>query len=224
MTKVNTEINKIVDLITGEKVLRDRENREKEEKKKAVELEKDRRRKDIVKGRTKLEEETEEKKEVVQNIKLFSWKAPDRYEFKYESKSFLIIVVLSLLFILFLAILGQYFMMAAIIAMLFFVYVAGTTKPIIVEHKVTAKGIDTGGKLYEWYMLDSFYFTRRKDVVSLLVDTKLNFPGMLILLIDEKDKDALFVLLQERLLYKDIRKQSKLDRMSYGEYIPLEEI
>ena len=202
MTKVNTEINKIVDLITGEKVLRDRENREKEEKKKAVELEKDRRRKDIVKGRTKLEEETEEKKEVVQNIKLFSWKAPDRYEFKYESKSFLIIVVLSLLFILFLAILGQYFMMAAIIAMLFFVYVAGTTKPIIVEHKVTAKGIDTGGKLYEWYMLDSFYFTRRKDVVSLLVDTKLNFPGMLILLIDEKDKDALFVLLQERLLYK----------------------
>ncbi len=224
MTKVNTEINKIVDLITGEKVLRDRENREKEEKKKAVELEKDRRRKDIVKGRTKLEEETEEKKEVVQNIKLFSWKAPDRYEFKYESKSFLIIVVLSLLFILFLAILGQYFMMAAIIAMLFFVYVAGTTKPIIVEHKVTAKGIDTGGKLYEWYMLDSFYFTKRKDVVSLLVDTKLNFPGMLILLIDEKDKDALFVLLQERLLYKDIRKQSKLDRMSYGEYIPLEEI
>lgn len=224
MTKVNTEINKIVDLITGEKVLRDRENREKEEKKKAVELEKDRRRKDIVKGRTKLEGETEEKKEVVQNIKLFSWKAPDRYEFKYESKSFLIIVVLSLLFILFLAILGQYFMMAAIIAMLFFVYVAGTTKPIIVEHKVTAKGIDTGGKLYEWYMLDSFYFTRRKDVVSLLVDTKLNFPGMLILLIDEKDKDALFVLLQERLLYKDIRKQSKLDRMSYGEYIPLEEI
>ncbi len=224
MTKVNTEINKIVDLITGEKVLRDRENREKEEKKKAVELEKDRRRKDIVKGRTKLEEETEEKREVVQNIKLFSWKAPDRYEFKYESKSFLIIVVLSLLFILFLAILGQYFMMAAIIAMLFFVYVAGTTKPIIVEHKVTAKGIDTGGKLYEWYMLDSFYFTRRKDVVSLLVDTKLNFPGMLILLIDEKDKDALFVLLQERLLYKDIRKQSKLDRMSYGEYIPLEEI
>ncbi len=224
MTKVNTEINKIVDLITGEKVLRDRENREKEEKKKAVELEKDRRRKDIVKGRTKLEEETEEKKEVVQNIKLFSWKAPDRYEFKYESKSFLIIVVLSLLFILFLAILGQYFMMAAIIAMLFFVYVAGTTKPIIVEHKVTAKGIDTGGKLYEWYMLDSFYFTKRKDVVSLLVDTKLNFPGMLILLIDEKDKDALFVLLQERLLYKDIRKQSKLDRMSHGEYIPLEEI
>lgn len=224
MTKVNTEINKIVDLITGEKVLRDRENREKEEKKKAVELEKDRRRKDIVKGRTKLEEETEGKREVVQNIKLFSWKAPDRYEFKYESKSFLIIVVLSLLFILFLAILGQYFMMAAIIAMLFFVYVAGTTKPIIVEHKVTAKGIDTGGKLYEWYMLDSFYFTRRKDVVSLLVDTKLNFPGMLILLIDEKDKDALFVLLQERLLYKDIRKQSKLDRMSYGEYIPLEEI
>ena len=224
MAKVNTEINKIVDLITGEKALRDREGREQEEKKKAVELEKERRRKDIVKGKAKFEEDKEEKKEVVQNIKLFSWKAPDRYEFKYESKSFLIIVVLSLLFILFLAILGQYFMMAAIIAMLFFVYVAGTTKPIIVEHKVTAKGIDTGGKLYEWYMLDSFYFTRRKDVVSLLVDTKLNFPGMLILLIDEKDKDALFVLLQERLLYKDIRKQSKLDRMSYGEYIPLEEI
>ncbi|MHC1716595.1 MAG: hypothetical protein AB9915_01695 [Candidatus Dojkabacteria bacterium] len=224
MTKINDEMTKFVDLISGEKNLREKEMKIAEEKKKAIEEVKEKRRKGIVEKNLRLEEDTVPKKEIVQNIKLFSWKAPDRYAFNYNSKTFLIVVAISLFLILLLAILGHYFMMAAVISLLFFIYVAGTTKPIIIEHKITARGIDTGGKLYEWYMLEDFYFTTRGEVVSLLVDTKLNIPGMLILLIEKKDKDALFVLLQEKLLYKDIRKQGRLDKMSYGEYIPLEDV
>ena len=58
----------------------------------------------------------------------------------------------------------------------------------------------------------------------LVVNTKLNYPKTLILLLGEDDKDPLFVLLQERLLYEEIKKWGRLDRLSYGEYIPLEEV
>ena len=114
--------------------------------------------------------------------------------------------------------------MGAIIALLFLIYVLGTTKPQKVTHQITARGIDTGNKLYEWYIMKSFYFTKKQDQLFLIVDTKLNLPGALLFLLSEKDKDAIFVLLQEKLLYKDIRKQGWLEKLNFGEYIPLERV
>ena len=114
--------------------------------------------------------------------------------------------------------------MAAIISLLFFVYVAGTNKPMKIKHKITARGIDTGGRLYEWFTLDNFWFSIKNGQYLLVVETKLRYPKALLLLLDQADKDALFVLLQEKVLYKDIRKQSKIDILTYGQYIPFEEI
>lgn len=224
--KFQNELEQLSQIVSGEVGLRKREESLRKAKEDAVENQKNIRRKDIVKGRSKLEQDPilEDEKPVVQNIKLFEWEAPDRYEFKFNSKPFLIIVILSLFFILLLAILRNYFLMGSIVALLFLVYVAGTTKPQIVKHKITARGFDTGGRLYEWYLLKNFYFTKKGEQLMLLVETSLRFPAMLMFLVNEKDKEAIFVLLQEKLLYKDVRKQGRLEKMNYGEYIPLEKI
>ena len=223
-SKEKNDFNNILDIITGEKSLREKEEKIKQAKKHAVQAEKDNRRREIIEKEVELEEDPVQKKEVVQNIKLFEWSAPDRYQFKFDNKGFLIIVVLSLLFALLLAILGNYLLMAAIMSMLFLLYVAGTTKPVKVKHRITARGIETGEKLYEWYMLDSFFFSQREKTNLLIVQTKLNFPKVLIFLLDSKDRDPLFVLLQDKLLYEDIKKWGWLDRMNYGEYVPLEKL
>lgn len=216
---------KIAKILTGEKDLRDRQENLTKEKKKAIQEQKDIRRKKIIRGEEVLEIEDVQKKEIVQSIKLFEWKAPERYEVKLNNKGFLIILAFSLLFIVLLAVLGKYYLIAAIISVLFVIYAAGTTKPLVATHKITARGIDTGGKLYEWYMLDDFYFSKKGDLYTLMVQTKLNFPKALVLLCKEEDKDPLFVILQKNLLYRDIRKkQNKIDIISYGEYIPLEKI
>jgi hypothetical protein len=73
-------------------------------------------------------------------------------------------------------------------------------------------------------MLDNFYFTKRNGQEFLIVNTKLRFPGTLIILLDEDDRLPIFLLLQEYVLYKDIKKQGRLEKMSLGEYIPLEEV
>ena len=221
----NDSMEKLADFLTGEKALRDKEQSIENAKKEAIKEEKNKRRRDIVEGKAKLKEDPVQKKKVVQNIKLFEWSAPERYQIKLQSKNFLIIVVISLLFISLLAVLGKYYLIFAIISVLFVIYAAGSTKPLIAKHKITARGIETVGKLYEWYMLEDFYFCKKGNMYTLLVQTKLNFPKALVLLCNEKDKDPIFVILQEKLLYRDIRKKlNKVDVLSFGEYVPLEKI
>jgi len=221
---IQSEISDIFKIISGEMSLRQREEEIKKIKEEAIKKKKAEKRKKIVEKEIILEESDIPQKKVIQNIKLFEWEAPDRYEIKFENRSFMIVLAISLFFVLFLAILGNYFLMACVIALLFFIYVAGTNKPNIVKHKITTRGVDTGNRLYEWFMLDNFWFSIKNGQYFLIVETRLRYPRALILLLGEADKDAIFVLLQDKVLYKDIRKQGRIDRLTYGDYIPFEEI
>lgn len=219
------EIKDLAKVISGEDALRKKEEKIARMKEDAKKAEKKERKRKIVEKEVVLEKEEDiERKKVVQNIKIFEWEAPERVKIRFENKTYLILVVACLLLILFLAILGHYGLMASIIALLFLIYVWGTTEPSLVKYKITARGIDLGSKLYEWYTLDSFYFTKKDDQLFLFVDTKLRYPPSLMFLLEKEDKDPLFVILQDKLLYKDIRKQEKMSKMVYGEYISLEDI
>lgn len=221
---IGDEFSDIKEILSGEMKLREREEKLAKLKEDAKKKQKAEKRKKIAQKEIVLEESDIPTKKVVQNIKLFEWEAPDRYKFDFESKTFWGILALVLVFILYLAILGHYYFMAAIVALVFLIYVAGTNDPVIVKHKITSRGIDTGNKLYEWFMLNSFWFSKKGDQYMLIVETKLRYPKALIMLLNESDKDAIFVLLQEKVLYKDIRKQSKLDRLTFGDYIPFDKV
>jgi len=223
-TTLRNEFSEIAQIISGELSLREKNEEIQKAKEEIINNKKALHRKKIVEKDLILEESDIPTKNVVQNIKLFEWEAPDRYDIKFENKSFITVLAISLLFVLFLAILGKYLLMACVIVLLFFIYVAGTNKPSVVTHKITARGIDTGNRLYEWFVLDNFWFSIKNGQYFLIVETKLRFPRALILLLGEADKDAIFVLLQEKVLYKDIRKQGRIDRLTYGDYIPFEDI
>lgn len=221
---LSSELGDLAKILTGEMKLRMEEEEMDKIKKKAVAREKDIRRKKIIKGEEKMEKEDPSEKKVVQNIRLFEWEAPIRLKVPFNPRTYLLIVGACLLFIVFLAVLGHYGLMASIIALLFFIYTAGTIEPITVKHTITTRGIDSLGRLYEWFLLEDFWFTDKEGQNILVVGTKLRAPGRLLLLIDKKDRGAIFVLLQDKLLYRDIRKQGRVEKMSLGEYIPLEKI
>lgn len=222
--KIKNEFSDILDILSGEMQLREREEKLQRMKEEAITRKKAERRRRVAEKEVVLEESDIPAKKITQNIKLFEWEAPDRYKFHFNNKTFWVILAFALLFVLFLAILEQYYLMAAIIALLFFIYVSGTNKPITVKHKITARGIDTAGRLFEWFVLDNFWFSIKNGQYFLIVETRLRYPKALILLLNQADKDAIFVLLQEKVLYKDIRKQSRIDILTYGNYIPFEEI
>lgn len=221
---LKNEFSDILKIISGEVSLREKEEdiqRLKEEAKKKRKAEK---RVKIASKEVVLEDSDIPMKKVVQNIKLFEWEAPERVEMKFDNKRFLIILAACMILVLYFAILGNYYLMACVIALLFFFYVASTNKPLTMKYKITTRGIDTGDKLYEWFMLNDFWFSIKDNQYFLNVDTKLRFPKGLILLLNKEDKDAIFVLLQEKILYKDIRKQSRLDKYLYGEFVPFERV
>jgi hypothetical protein len=192
-------------------------------KKKAIEEQKKKIKEGLKSGDVELKDLKKNKK-VVQKIKLFEWESPIRVPFSFEMKNFLTIVAVCLLFILFLAILGHYLLMFAIISFLFLVYVSGTTKPVNVKHMITARGVETLDVLYEWYMLDTFFFTEKKGHYLLILETNLRFPSQLFILLEKKEIETVFLLLQDQLLYKDVKKQNSWEKMNFGEYIPLEKI
>jgi len=228
-TKVSNDIAELAKFLSGERALEKKKEKVEELKKAAIEKRKERTRLGLEEGNILLEEVDEDETEisqrkVVQNIKLFSWKAPERRPLKFTSKTFLSIVALCLMFMMYLAVVGQYFLMAVIIALLFMLYVLGVTPVMELKHTITARGLDYYGKLYEWYVLKNFWFTKKEDQTFLQVSTNLRLPARLTLLIDGKDRGAIFALLQDKLLYRDIRKQSWLEKMNDGIYMPLEEI
>ncbi len=222
-TVVSKEISDLGKILSGQMALKEKEEEILKMKKKAIQEQKKKIRDGLKSGDVKVKDLKKNKK-VVQKIKLFEWESPIRVPFAFEKKSFLVIVALCLLFILFLAILGHYLLMFAIIALLFLIYVAGTTEPVNVKHQITARGVETLDHLYEWYMLENFYFTQKKGHHILLLETRLRFPSQLFIIIEKKDLETIFLLLQDQLLYKDIKKQSSWQKMNFGEYIPLEKL
>lgn len=219
---LKNDFSELAKVLTGEMSLRKKEEEAKRLKELAIKRHKQKMRSGVEEGDIVLDKATE--KTVIQKIDLFEWEAPIRTSFNFDMKVFVGIVILSLIFILFLAILGNYPLMFAIIALLFFIYVAGTTEPIKVTHKITTQGIETTDKLYEWFMLDKFWFANKNGQNLLIVSTKLRAPANLIMLLDEKDRAAIFVLLQDTLLYRDVKKLGRVEQLTFGEYIPMEEV
>lgn len=229
-----TRIKQLAMILSGEKKLKDQQHEIERLKEEAKEMQKDLVRKDVEQKNSVIEtpptftpdeiSATGGAQKVIQKLDLYKWEAPIRIQFPFDTKLFIGIVVLSLVFILYLAILGQYGLMFVIIALLFFIYVAGTTEPLEVEHSITTRGIDSLEKLYEWYMLEKFWFTKKNGQHMLIVDTRLRTPARLIMILDKKDVTPIFILLQDKLLYREIKKQGFIHRATYGEYIPLEEI
>jgi hypothetical protein len=229
------EIQKLAKLITSEAEL-EKKNEELERiKKSAKEKQRIISNRNIAEGKTSLErdevlspKELEalgiKEQKVVQKVKLYEWTAPIRIAFPFEPRTFMILVAAFLAFILYLAILGHYGLMFALGALLFFIYVAGTTKPEDTTHMITSQGIDTFDNLYEWYMLNDFWYTEKNDQIMLVVDTKLRSPGRLTLLLKKDEMATIFMLLQDKLLYKEIKKPGSMYKLSYGRYIPIEEI
>lgn len=224
VSKLEGDLKDLAKVLSGETTLRKKAKELDKLKKAAVEKQQVVRRKAVVDGDLVMDKDDVTDKKVVQKMTIFEWEVPVRYSFDFNSKTFLSVVGLSMVFILYLAVLGHYGLMGTIIALLFFIYAAGTTAPLNVTHKITTRGIDTMDFLYEWFMLDQFWFTKKNDQYFLLVTTGLRAPAKLIMLVEEKNINSIFVLLQDKLLYMDMRKQGKLDKMTYGEYIALEEV
>ncbi len=153
---------------------------------------------------------------------LYKWTAPARIFVKRDQKWFISIAFVILVFILLFAFLQDILPIFVLVALMFIIYLLGTIEPHDIVHEITNKGIHTMDKLFTWTELKNFWFTKQYDWVKLNVDTKLTFPGRLILLVKEREDRKVFNLLRKNLPYYELEKQTWMSRLTDGDYVNLE--
>jgi hypothetical protein len=147
-------------------------------------------------------EELDAKREAAMSAKtIVSWKSPV-HTFKPRSRKYFVKVALyALLSILAAIAFGWYFLVGVIIAFVFVVYVFANYAPQTIQHRVTNMGIISGGKVFLWEDLDSFWFEKRGDDKLLLVQTYFHFPSRLILLLSSVSERTLLDILEKHIHY-----------------------
>lgn len=134
---------------------------------------------------------------------LFSWKAPLR-PFKKRDKEFWT-TVLAIIFLLSLILffVKEWFLIAAIISLAFVYYVLSTVPPEEIEYRITTKGISFGEKSYDWDLLWRFWFSNKYSERLLNIDTKLNLPGRLSLVIKKENEQVIKEIMEKYLLNEE---------------------
>lgn len=118
---------------------------------------------------------------------LFSWKSPSRL-FKKRSKEFFsTILTIVALVIIILIFLKEWFFALALIALTFLVFVLEKTPPETIEHKITNKGIETGGQVFVWEEVRRFWVEEKKEGKILKIEV-LRPPFVLSLVLGPEEK------------------------------------
>jgi len=100
--------------------------------------------------------------------------------------------------VIILVFLKEWFAILAVIAFVFLVFVTGKIPPDEVEHKITTRGIITGGKEFHWEQLGRFWFEEKYGQKILCVEN-FTFPRVLIMLVSQPDEKKLKDILSDYL-------------------------
>ena len=164
-------------------------------------------------GRVLSREELDAKHEAAMEAKSqISWKSPERVFKARSQKYFFKVGLYGLIFILAAIAFSEFFLVGVILAIMFVVYVLATHPPNNIEHKITNMGITSGGRAFLWEELDSFWFDKKGDDRLMLVETKLHYPGRLIILLTTVSERTLLDLLEKHLHYHPAPVHTLLDK------------
>jgi hypothetical protein len=158
---------------------------------------------------------------------LLEWEALERPFQKRDFEFWTTVIAILALVCLILFFVKEWFFIAALIAFVFFYYVFTTVEPRKVKHKITNKGIfyaETPNR-FDWTVLKSFWFSEKWGFPLLNVETWLNYPRVLHLVVKDQNREELEkVLLKYLPKEEEETKKNFLDKLSawFLRNLPLE--
>jgi hypothetical protein len=154
---------------------------------------------------------------------LFQWMAPERAFQKRDRDYWITVVAILALVAMILFLIKEFFLIMALLSVLFLYYVLSTTPPEIVENKITNRGVYFGSKRYDWGMLERFWIGKSLKMEMIYFETALKFPRQISLVINPGDGEAIKKIVAKRLPLLDYS-PTFVDKMTkwVGERLPLE--
>lgn len=154
---------------------------------------------------------------------LLVWKAAERPFKQRDREWYTTIVAIIFLLVVILLFLKEWLLIGVIISIGFLSYVLSSVPPQESENKITTRGVITGGKRFDWAFLGRFWFSQKWGNEILNIETRLNFPRRLMLLLGSTNKDQVKKIVEKYLIFEKPEK-TFIDKASLWlqEKVPLE--
>jgi hypothetical protein len=153
---------------------------------------------------------------------LLSWTSPSRLFKKRDKEYFTNVGAIVFLLIVILIFAREFLLIAAVVSIVFLIYVLSTVPPEDVKHDITNLGIESTGHFYRWNELAEFWFEEQWGQ-SMLVVQQIFGPRIIILL-GTQDKNRVRELVSEHIPFRDHPEKNWVDNAAnwLSKKVPLE--
>ena len=154
---------------------------------------------------------------------LLKWQAAERPFKKRDREFFTTIAAIAVLLAVIFLFIKEWMAIGVITSLVFVGYVLATVEPEKTEHEITTRGVITGGKLYRWEELRSFWFSNKWKDKLLNIETRLRFPGRLVMLLGGRTKAEIKKVLEKHVQF-EVPEETFMDRSAQWlqDKVPLE--
>jgi len=155
---------------------------------------------------------------------LFEWEAAER-SYQKRNKDFWVTAVAILILVsVILIFIKEFFLIMALISVLFLYYALSSVPPGKIKNKLTNRGLYFGELKYEWRDLKKFWFKKSMSSETINFGTDLRFPRMISLVIDPKDTEKLKEIVLKRIPLLETS-PTFIDRLTkwFADRLPLED-
>jgi hypothetical protein len=153
---------------------------------------------------------------------LLAWSSPSRLFKRRDKEYFTNIGAIVFLLVIILVFAREFLLIAAVVSIVFLIYVLSTVPPEEVSHRITNLGIESAGHYYRWGELGEFWFEEQWGQVLLVL--RPMFGTRIIILLGAQDKVLVRKLIAEYLPFRENPEKSWVDNASswLSKKIPLE--
>lgn len=153
---------------------------------------------------------------------LLEWTSPSRLFKKRDKDYFTNIAAIVFLLVVILLFAREFLLIAAILSIVFLVYVLSTVPPENVKHKITNLGIESADYFYRWENLVEFWFEEQWGQTMLMVRPIIG--ARIIILLGDQSKIEVRELLTKHIPFREKPEKSWVDNAAswLSKKIPLE--
>ncbi len=145
---------------------------------------------------------------------LFRWQSFSRPYTKRSGKWFLYIFLLVATVLLVLLFVREFIIIAPVLALAFVAYILATVPPELIENEITTQGINNAEHSYLWDELADFWITEKGGFTTVYIDTFLQWPSRLIILVNKEDKEKVKETVARYLPFRELPKTSWMDSLA----------
>jgi hypothetical protein len=151
-----------------------------------------------------------------------TWSSPSRLFKKRDKEYFTNVGAIVFLLIVILVFAREFLLIAAVVSIVFLIYVLSTVPPEDVEHRITNLGIESAGHFYRYDTLSEFWFEEQWGqgfiVLRPIMGTRI------IILIGSQEKEKIRELIAKHLPFREKPEKTWVDNAAtwLSNKVPLE--